>query len=44
MQNNSLEVKVLVGWLKVDFQKTEHYLDVFLTGPYKEVFKGKVEC
>ena len=44
MQNNSLEVKVLGGWLKVDFQKTEHYLDVFLTGPYKEVFKGKVEC
>jgi diaminopimelate epimerase len=44
IQNNSLEVKVLGGWLKVDFQKTEHYSDVFLTGPYQEVFKGEVEC
>ena len=44
IQNNSLEVKVLGGWLKVDFQKTDYYSDVFLTGPYQEVFKGEVEC
>jgi len=37
-------VKVLGGWLKVDFQKTDCYSDVFLTGPYQEVFKGEVEC
>ncbi|MBL6657265.1 MAG: diaminopimelate epimerase [Flavobacteriales bacterium] len=43
-QNKSLEVKVLGGWLKVDFQKNEHYSEVFLTGPYKEVFKGELEC
>jgi len=44
IQKNSIPVKVLGGELKVEFEKKEAYTEVYLSGPYQEVFKGSIEC
>ena len=44
IDSNSILVKVLGGELEVDFMHNGSFTDVFLTGPYQEVFKGEIEC
>lgn len=42
---NKVSIRTLGGTLEVGFQKGEdHYTDIYLKGPAKEVFKGTITC
>ena len=44
ISNNAVEVIVLGGELKVNFEKTDHYHSIDLLGPYDCVYRGEIKC